>query len=711
MHRKRLCLYVILVWCCTAPAFLVCAQQGNTWYFGNFSGLSFNATPPTPLSNGQLNTFEGSSSISNENGDILFYTDGTTVFNWEHEVMLNGDNLLGHWSSYQSVIIVPKPGDKNIYYVFTSDAWENDGDNGYCYSEIDMRLDNGRGAVTRKNVFLTGPSSERLTAIRGADNSSYWVITNEWGSNIFRSYKVDCNGVNATPVTSVTGKVMSENTYCNIGTLRVSPNGKTLVQTNVKGRATASPGNEYAQIFDFDASTGIISNPRLMELTNDGYYFGAEFSPDSRLLYMVNPFKNSVHQFNVSSGDLLTIMDSKKVLTGVQGSLAGISMGPDLKLYITNGQPDLHVINQPNNSGDACNLVLRQQPLLGTANLCLPNVIPSLYVNRPVDFTFQLINCDGDVQFNTSLQIPGLQLQWDFGDGKQGTGPSPMHHYDDPAGEYLVKLTVTNSLNCMHEIVGKRLRPSGQGLTAGFGARTVCDSLRVYLSDSSETNLAGTRYSWDFGDGSRAVNVTDPVHQYSAYGTYAIQLIISNPSSCARDTFTRVVDFKKPVISAGADIEVTTIDPIALFATGGSKYQWKPATYLDNPNSATPVMKARRDITYVLTGFNQQGCSSTDTLNVTLAKMQIIVVPNAFRPSGTKNNLLRPLLREIKSLDNFQVYNRWGQMVFSTKTIDDGWDGTINGVPQPSGAYVWMLEVTDLQGNVVRKRGSSVLIR
>ncbi|HYC28071.1 MAG TPA: hypothetical protein VEB42_04630, partial [Chitinophagaceae bacterium] len=195
--------------CCLLFGFTSLAQQGNIWYFGNFAGLSFNNTPPKPITDGQLSSLEGTSVICDADGNFLFYTNGRAVFNRNHDLMLNGANLKGHPSSYQSSIIIPKPGSSTIYYIFTADAWENNGNEGYCYSEVDMTLDNGLGAITsNKNVFLSGPSSERLTAIRAADQNSYWVITNQWASDIFRAYKVDCNGVSTTPVTSVVGKAM-----------------------------------------------------------------------------------------------------------------------------------------------------------------------------------------------------------------------------------------------------------------------------------------------------------------------------------------------------------------------------------------------------------------------------------------------------------------------------------------------------------------------
>jgi hypothetical protein len=93
--------------------------EGNIWYFGDNSGLSFNTVPPTALDNGALNTNEGCASISDSDGEILFYTDGVTVYNKTHNIMLNGAGLLGDVSATQSAIICPYPENPNLYYIFT----------------------------------------------------------------------------------------------------------------------------------------------------------------------------------------------------------------------------------------------------------------------------------------------------------------------------------------------------------------------------------------------------------------------------------------------------------------------------------------------------------------------------------------------------------------------------------------------------------------
>jgi hypothetical protein len=95
-------------------------SQGETdnWYFGQNAGLNFATNPPTPLLDGELDTNEGCAVLSDSDGNLLFYTDGSTVWNRNHDIMMNGTGLLGDSSSTQSAIIIPKPEDNNIFYIF-----------------------------------------------------------------------------------------------------------------------------------------------------------------------------------------------------------------------------------------------------------------------------------------------------------------------------------------------------------------------------------------------------------------------------------------------------------------------------------------------------------------------------------------------------------------------------------------------------------------
>ena len=159
----------------------VCFAQKESaiWYFGEYAGLDFNnVNVPVALTDGQLNTFEGCATISDGDGNLLFYTDGVTVYNKNHEVMQNGMGLLGHESSTQSAIIVPEIGNDNIYYLFTIDGYTGES-RGFHYSKIDMTLDSGLGGVLpdTKNIFLLSGTQEKITAVKHRDGKGIWVIT------------------------------------------------------------------------------------------------------------------------------------------------------------------------------------------------------------------------------------------------------------------------------------------------------------------------------------------------------------------------------------------------------------------------------------------------------------------------------------------------------------------------------------------------------
>ena len=96
-------------------------NEAGNWYFRQSAGLSFNSGAPVTLTNGLLNTLKGCASISDANGNLLFYTNGTVVRNRNHNVMTNGNNLKGNSISSQSAIIIPKPGSTTNYFIFTID--------------------------------------------------------------------------------------------------------------------------------------------------------------------------------------------------------------------------------------------------------------------------------------------------------------------------------------------------------------------------------------------------------------------------------------------------------------------------------------------------------------------------------------------------------------------------------------------------------------
>jgi len=412
---------------------LTAQNQANIWYFGENAGINFNSGTPVALTNGALNTFEGCATISTPDGDLLFYTDGSTVYNSTHAIMQNGTGLLGHSSSTQSAIIVSKPGDSSIFFIFTTArAGEPDGLN---YSEVDMSLDGGLGAITsNKNIQLFTPITEKLTAIQHANGQDIWVVTHEmsWGStNNFMSYLVTDSGVNTAPILSGVGPILQPvSTLAAAGTIKISPDGTKLAICN------ASIGT---QLYDFDTATGVVSNP--IDLSNRIREYAAEFSSSSNVLYVCNSDLGKIYQYNLNAVDI----SASEIIIANAPSSAGIQLGPDQKIYVTVfGEDYLNVIESPNLLGVACGYTENTVSLNG--KICYSGLPP--FIQSYFNVAFQTENlCFGETTaFSASLPTTYDSILWYFGDGITSNLEAPTHVYAN-AGDYDVSLTVTVSGN------------------------------------------------------------------------------------------------------------------------------------------------------------------------------------------------------------------------------------------------------------------------
>jgi gliding motility-associated-like protein len=144
----------------------------------------------------------------------------------------------------------------------------------------------------------------------------------------------------------------------------------------------------------------------------------------------------------------------------------------------------------------------------------------------------------------------------------------------------------------------------------------------------------------------------------------------------------------------------------------GSVYQWTPSLGLNNANIPNPVFNFNNDQQYLIRITSPQGCSVTDTLVVRIFTRQEIYIPDAFSPNWDGiNDILIPRLSGIASLIYFKVYDRWGQLVYETEKKNAGWDGTYRGTKQPVDTYIWVAEGIGMDGNRIKKRGSTILIR
>jgi len=172
----------------------------------------------------------------------------------------------------------------------------------------------------------------------------------------------------------------------------------------------------------------------------------------------------------------------------------------------------------------------------------------------------------------------------------------------------------------------------------------------------------------------------------------------------------------KIIAAAGEDTAVVIGQTLQLNASGGDTYLWSPAFPLSATNIANPVAvfnEPSNGLRYKVEVYNSAGCYDSAFIVIKIfATQPTVFVPNAFTPNDDgKNDVLRPIVAGMKRFDYFTVYNRWGQLVFTTSTDGHGWDGTINGEPQASNAYVWMVKAVDFNGSAYFQKGIVTLIR
>lgn len=418
---------------------LVSHAQGeaNNWYFGNHAGLSFASGSPVALTNGQLNTDEGCATISNASGQLLFYTDGITVYNRNHDVMVNGTGLMGNSSSSQSATIVPKPGSNSLYYIFTIEAVARP--NGFRYSIVDITLDGGNGAVTTdKNILIYTPTCEKIAINKHSNNIDFWIVTHGFDNNNFYAHLLTNNGLNTNPVISSVGytptiPVQSPyNRDATMGCMKIAPDGSKLAIAHFNDGWN---NNGVLQLLDFNNSSGILTNPITL-IQESANSYGVEFSPNSQVLYYTNSSK--LKQFDLTAAN---IANSVVEFSFSNYSMGALQLGPDNKIYFTQYDENyIGVINNPNVIGNGCD-PLSTTVSLG-AKICilgLPSFNQSFFFTPSITVTSNCVGEPSVFSFTTNQTV--VSATWDFGDGTTSTSLNPSHTYANP-GTYNVSVSV-----------------------------------------------------------------------------------------------------------------------------------------------------------------------------------------------------------------------------------------------------------------------------
>lgn len=375
---KKICfLFLFLIISNSLRAQISEIKRTNRWYFGEGIGIDFSSGLPALDTLSPMNQREACAVMSDTAGNLLFYTDGDTIWNKNHQMMINGFDV-GCESSSNGAVIVPNPGSDSIYYLFTVDCWENAGTHGLQYTIINVNANGGTGEIIQKNIQLYSPSSEQLAVTRHCNGEDYWVVSHAYSVNHFYAHKVTANGVDTVPVITIAGDTLPVQTWIgNAGSMCFSPNGEKLCFVNLR---------QGCKLFDFDLVTGQLYN--MIVLTTDSQYFGCAFSPDNSKLYItfvgVPATGKHISQYDLSSNDSLTIVNSKYLVIdttyfirdwlNLQLNALGI-------IYSSNYNVNyLCAILNPNIYGAGCNFVyFGLDSLNGKCKEQLPNINNNYY--------------------------------------------------------------------------------------------------------------------------------------------------------------------------------------------------------------------------------------------------------------------------------------------------------------------------------------------
>ena len=322
-------------------------NQNNFWVYGYQAGINFNTTPPSYQGGFAILASEGAASVADPvTGELLFYTDGVTVWDASNNSMPNGTGLLGGdpmmLSSTTAAVICEKPGSANQYYLITVD--EQGSNNGIRYNVVDMTLNGGLGDIVagQKNIPIFSTNAEKACIVPNAAGDGFWLLSHDLPGETFYAFAITAAGINTTPVATTLGGTQGNGA----GFLKVSPQFDRVAITNLFF--------QDAEVYDFDNGTGIFSNPIILNLPGFGAAggaYGIEFSCSGNLLYVTDG--SNLIQYDLTLGNAAAIMAGAFSVLSNVFSCYGLQLGPDRKIFVSNGALD--VINDPDVPGAGCN--------------------------------------------------------------------------------------------------------------------------------------------------------------------------------------------------------------------------------------------------------------------------------------------------------------------------------------------------------------------
>lgn len=481
-------------------------KHDNQWLIGQrsltnptYAGttIDFETSPPDIYYEFRGMYFrQANASICDTAGNLLFYTNGIYIANALHEPMENGTGLaagpagvhnqgLYGYILDQGVMALPWPEHDSLYCIILMDKELTPSQNSFqsshlYYSEINMNMSGGLGAVTKKNevVISDALNMGKIAAVKHSNGRDWWVIVRKYDTNQYYKILLTPRGFYSIGVQSIGMAIPSQS----IGQATFSPDGTKYTSVHLTGSA----GDPiYVSIYDFDRCSGELSRPLQFTYADTAWAGGIAISPNNRFLY-VSSFRY-VYQYDLHAEDIEVSRITVAVWDGFSDPLHPVlattfylaQLGPDGKIYINsnNSTRYLHVINEPDSLGLACD-ICQHCVELPSFNISLPN-FPNYRLHHlegsPCDTLRQPPVAEWvheplglEVAFQDASFHDIRTWHWSFGDGATDTVSNPVHSYA-AEGVYNVCLAVSNPR----------------------GADTLCREVQVLVSSTGEAGQGG----------------------------------------------------------------------------------------------------------------------------------------------------------------------------------------------------------------------------
>ncbi len=664
-------------------AVAVYGQRLNVWAFSDSTGVDFTGGQPVSFKSG-INTEEGCASICDAAGQLLFYTDGTRIWNRSHQLMPNAANIIDlvdpngqptTSSTTQSSLIVPMPDSAHKYYVFSLTASEDILDDTVqgvpvfkrgrlYYSVVNMNLDGGSGDVdiAQKAVFLDSSLSEGLGGVVG-DRCNIWVVTRSYIDFRFKAFQITATGVDRLPVVSGNALPFNPNITASQGSIAFSWNRKKLAITHILRIVGSVNQPSFLELYDFDLISGVVSNRILLDTTTSSKIYGVCFSPNSTKLYSSAMY--SIFQYDLSLGTPSAVFVGSPL-----HEISSLQLAPDQKIYFRSDAATLGAIDSPDKAFPDCEFNPNAAPLTPNSNatisLGLPNVVPEL-IKDTIHNRFKVTLCRGTTRTLKISDLDAWDIVWN------DSIASPQREVLLP-GVYMVQY---HTAPCVFHT--DTFDVVAVDASVSLGNDTVTCGEPVLL----QVPLEDAFYQWPDGSRENSYKVTQT-------GTYWITVIKDN---CV-DADTINVTIKRLQQDQPEDKIICNGETIRLevFPPDGATVQW-------STGSNTSGINVTKGGSYSVVIIDTP-CVFNTTINVTEQYCSCnISVPSAFSPNNDgKNDLFRavlPLGCPVKGY-TMQVYNRWGEEVYKNMGFIEnyGWDGTIKGEPAENGVYMYMITLS-----------------